>query len=540
MSKELRSAVKRLAVLVMAFVMVTAAFTPALAAPAKKAPSLNATEATIVVGKSFNFNVNNKIKGSTYSWRVTNEDVAVINEKNGVVTGVAKGSTSVLCRVSTGTTNYLLRGKVTVLKPAVKVTIANPVEDLEVGEYYRLRADLLPESSNDIITWTSSNDSIILVDKDGSFAAKKAGTVTITATSKSDRSDSITIKVGGGGDVVDVEEPGEDDDKPEEKPEEVKLGKVVYEEKFESSLGGFFGRGTAGLSQSVAGRAAEGKGYMAVVGRTINWHGAMVDVTSKVKPGATYQVTGWVRYTSGADEETFKITQQADTRKGEEYLDITGQVAVKKGEWTKLTGIMVVDPSTTKSQVYFEALTLIDFYVDHLVIQEVEAELIEDDLPEIEPAKVGDIVYKNDFEGDKVLNARANSIRTITDKFARGGKHSLEVARTNAWDGAGVSFTAANDIEILSLYGRTVKASFYVMYNEGPDEVNFKLNNKMEKKDNSDNILSQIAVKKGEWTLIEAECYIAEGAPANLIFVETEGNDTLTFYMDNVEFKVVK
>ena len=290
----------------------------------------------------------------------------------------------------------------------------------------------------------------------------------------------------------------------------------------------------------MAGRAAEGKGYMAVVGRTINWHGAMVDVTSKVKPGATYQVTGWVRYTSGADEETFKITQQADTRKGEEYLDITGQVAVKKGEWTKLTGIMVVDPSTTKSQVYFEALTLIDFYVDHLVIQEVEAELIEDDLPEIEPAKVGDIVYKNDFEGDKVLNARANSIRTITDKFARGGKHSLEVARTNAWDGAGVSFTAANDIEILSLYGRTVKASFYVMYNEGPDEVNFKLNNKMEKKDNSDNILSQIAVKKGEWTLIEAECYIAEGAPANLIFVETEGNDTLTFYMDNVEFKVVK
>ena len=171
MSKELRSAVKRLAVLVMAFVMVTAAFTPALAAPAKKAPSLNATEATIVVGKSFNFNVNNKIKGSTYSWRVTNEDVAVINEKNGVVTGVAKGSTSVLCRVSTGTTNYLLRGKVTVLKPDVKVTIANPVEDLELCEYYRLRADLLPESSNDIITWTSSNDSIILVDKDGYIAA---------------------------------------------------------------------------------------------------------------------------------------------------------------------------------------------------------------------------------------------------------------------------------------------------------------------------------------------------------------------------------
>jgi hypothetical protein len=56
----------------MAFMMVATTFAPALVAPSKKTPSLNAKEMTIVAGKSFNFNINNKVKGSNYSWRVTN------------------------------------------------------------------------------------------------------------------------------------------------------------------------------------------------------------------------------------------------------------------------------------------------------------------------------------------------------------------------------------------------------------------------------------------------------------------------------------
>ena len=78
------------------------------------------------------------------------------------------------------------------------------------------------------------------------------------------------------------------------------------------------------------------------------------------------------------------------------------------------------------------------------------------------------------------------------------------------------------------------------MYKDGPDEVNFKLNNKMEKADDSDNILAQIAVKKGEWTLIEADCFIADSPIGNLIFIETENDGALTFYMDDIEIKVVK
>lgn len=541
MRKELRSAVKKLATLVMTFAFAACAMSPAYAKTAK-VPRLNAAEITIVVGKSFNFNIENKISGSTYEWTVINEKVAKVNER-GIVTGVGKGSTSVYCRISTGNTSYLLKAKVNVLKPAAKITITNPVETLKTGDYYRLKIKMIPESANDIVTWTSSDENIAFVDPDGSFVPRKAGTVTITATTVSGRSDSVTIKITGDKDVTDTPDETRDvaEEKEEDTIEEVKLGKIIYEETFETSLGGFVPRqgSSAVVTRSGAGRAAEGRGYMSVTGRQANWHGATVDITDKIIPGASYQLTAWVRYTTGEDVEVIKATQQARTREGEVYLGITQDMQIKKGQWTQISGIMVVPPSASNCQVYFEANSLIDFYVDHVVIREVEADIVEEDLSDIKPAEVGDVVYKNDFEGDRILDPRASSSRTITTEAAHNGKASLKVERSYGWDGAGVKFIKANGIELLSLYGRTVHASFYVMYMEGPDEVQFKLNNKMEKADNSDVILSQIAVKKGEWTLIEADCYIAENATADLIFVETEG-EAVTFYVDDVEIVVVK
>lgn len=533
-----------LTTLALAVAMVTTMLVPALAAVEKKAPTLNATKKTIVIGKTFNFNINNKIKGSSYEWTSSNEDVVTVNEKNGVVTGVAKGQANIHCKIDVSGTTYRLTAKVTVLKPAVKVEISNPVDSLDVKEYYRLKTKLTPESSDDIITWTSSDEDIADIEKDGSFVAKKSGKVTFTAKALSGRSASVTIKILKDGEEYVEEEETEtpdDDEITEDKKDDVKVIKTVYSEDFASSSGGFTGRGAAKVSQTTAGMAAEGgKGYLSVTDRTANWNGATVDVTNLVTPGATYRVSGWVRFTSGEDVEVLKISQQRDDKDGTGYPMVSGDVEVEKGKWTKISGIMEVSPSTTNSNVYFEANNLIDFYVDNVVIEQIEAELIKEDVVEVEKAKVGDSVYENDFEGEKVLDPRGSSERTITTKYAHNGKASLEVKRSAGWDGAGVRFNLANNIIKASYFGKTVHTSVYVMYDEGPDEVNFKLNNKLEKADNSDNILSQIPVKKGEWTKIEADCYIADGATGDMIFIETENNDALTFYMDDIELKVVK
>ena len=531
---------KKLILMMATAVFVMSSITPAMAA-AKKEPALNAAEKTIVVGKTFNFDVKNKIKGATYEWRVGNTKIASMNEKNGVVTGLAPGSTMVYCKVSNAGKSYRLSAKLTVLKPAVKVTITNKVTSLDIKKYYKFKVSLTPASSNDRLTWTSSDESIVMVDTDGSFAGRKAGTATITATSVSGRSDSVTIKFLGLGETEkETEVPDNNGGMDEGKQEEVKVLKTILREDFAKNTGIFASRGGANVSHTTAGKAAEGgKGYISVSGRTANWNGVAADVTKLVIPGATYRVTGWVRYTTGEEIENIKITQERSSADDNRWVPI-GSVEAKKGEWTKITGTMEVSPTTTQCLFYFEADTLIDFYVDNVVVEQLDVKIVENTPIQVEKMKVGEIVFKSDFEDGSVLNARVNAVRTNTTAAAKSGKASVEVTRTAGWDGAGVIFNSTNNISKASLFGRTVHLRVYVMYKDGPDQVTFKINNHMEKADDSDNIVLQTPVNKGEWTLLEADCFIAENATGNLIFIETENDEALTFYLDDMEMKVVK
>lgn len=129
-------------------------------------------------------------------------------------------------------------------------------------------------------------------------------------------------------------------------------GNAIYAEDFSKSLGEFKARAGSEDIKWVDKPGSDGKnGYVSIANRSAAWNGLVVDVTSKVKPGSAYTVTGWVKYTEGADTIDFKITQQKD---GSSWPAITGVVTVKKGEWTKLTGTMTVDADTTLCEVYYE------------------------------------------------------------------------------------------------------------------------------------------------------------------------------------------
>ncbi|MHB8128747.1 MAG: carbohydrate binding domain-containing protein [Mobilitalea sp.] len=533
---------KKLVTLVLASVFVLSTITSASAKEAIKLPTLNATKKTIVIGQTFNLNVSNVVKNSKFEWSSNNEKVATVNKDNGLVLGVGKGNVKITCKIQSATKKYRVIADFTVLKPAARVTISNPVKTLEITSYYRLKTKLTPASSNDMVTWSTSDKGVANIESDGSFVAKKAGTVIITATTVSGRTDSVSIKVTGKGEVAeDTETPVEVVDEADAPVDSVKVIKEILNENFSASSGRFKARGSAAVAQTTAGIAAEGgKGYIKVSGRTANWNGAISDITDIVIPGATYRVTGWVKYTTGAEVETFMITQDRLSKEDSQWPAVSGPVDVEKNKWTKISGIMVVAPSTTQCQVYFENSNLIDFFVDNVVIEQIEAEIIKEVVVEVVKANVGDIAVKRDFEDGGILDTRAGSVITNTTAFAKSGKASVEVKRTAGWDGAGIKFNAQNKIALASYSGKTVHTSVYVMYKEGPDEVNFKLNNKMEKADDSDNILAQIAVKKGEWTLIEADCFIADSPIGNLIFIETENDGALTFYMDDIEIKVIK
>lgn len=369
MSKKLGNLFQKLMIVAVTLAMVLCIIAPADAQAAEKKLAFNAVEKDIAIGKSFDFNIKNKIKGATYEWSVSNKDVLTVNHV-GLVTGIAVGKSNVVCKVNVKGAIYRLSARVNVVKPAAKVTITNPIDSMNVKDFYQLKADIMPKSSNDYITWTTSDSTVARIDQNGEFIIRKEGIVTFTATAVSGRKDSVTVYIGADA-LANKPEDGKDVTGPTKPTRPGKDSGIIHAEDFSQSIGDYTNRGSAVLTQ-VNEVGAEGKkGYLSITGRTSSWNGALVDLTSIAVPGESYNVTAWVKFDQGNSVEVIKATQENSIDGTAGYPQISGSVSVNKGEWTKISGVMSVDPNTSKCFLYFEADSLIDFYVDN-----VEVELI--------------------------------------------------------------------------------------------------------------------------------------------------------------------
>lgn len=158
---------------------------------------LNKTSRNILTRRSYDFDVVGASKDAVITWKSSDEKVATVDE-DGVVTGITKGEAKITCTVKDGGKTVKLTATAKIRKPSVKIVIKNKIDELKVGKKYDLNRKLTPSTSNDVTTWTTSDKSIATVDKNGVVKAKKNGTVTITATTLSGKTDSVEIKVYGG------------------------------------------------------------------------------------------------------------------------------------------------------------------------------------------------------------------------------------------------------------------------------------------------------------------------------------------------------
>ena len=115
-------------------------------------------------------------------WDSDNKSIAVVDE-NGVVTGKKAGKTTITV-VSAENEEIKATCEVTVTVPVTKVTLNKKKLTLAPGRSQKLTATISPtNATNKGLIWKSSNDKIATV-KNGNVTAKKAGTVTITVSSK--------------------------------------------------------------------------------------------------------------------------------------------------------------------------------------------------------------------------------------------------------------------------------------------------------------------------------------------------------------------
>ncbi len=144
---------------------------------------------------------------------------------------------------------------------------------------------------------------------------------------------------------------------------------VIYSEDFEDGQTEFTGRGSA-KAEIVTDKAGDGTGSLFVSGRTDLWNGAIVDLTKLLVFNEKYIVKAKVFYENGPDTVQFDCKLE---KNNSDYLNFASAVA-KKGEWTDITGNIIIPAGTASAEVYFETGAadgeLIDFYVDSFFIME--------------------------------------------------------------------------------------------------------------------------------------------------------------------------
>ena len=156
---------------------------------------LNVSSLRLRVKQKYTVKATGLAKGdSVVSWSTGNKKIARVSQK-GVVTGKARGNTIITIRLASG---YTKKIRVYVQKGIVKtkaLKISNTRLNLKKGRSYTLRTTVAPVTSQEKVTFKSSNSKVISVNAKGKIYAKKKGKARITVRSgKKRRVCVVTVK----------------------------------------------------------------------------------------------------------------------------------------------------------------------------------------------------------------------------------------------------------------------------------------------------------------------------------------------------------
>ena len=144
---------------------------------------LNVSSLRLRVKQKYTVKVTGLAKGdSVVAWSTGNKKIARVSQK-GVVTGKARGNTIITIRLASG---YTKKIRVYVQKGLVKTTalkISNTRLTLKKGRSHTLRTTVAPVTSQEKVTFKSSNSKVVSVNPKGKIYAKKKGRARITVRS---------------------------------------------------------------------------------------------------------------------------------------------------------------------------------------------------------------------------------------------------------------------------------------------------------------------------------------------------------------------
>jgi len=162
---------------------------------------LDETEKEMQTGETVQFTyhsapyVGNEENLNIISWESSDPNVATVDE-NGNVTAVSAGCTQIkVVSSSQSFANYESSCFVIVTQAADSVELNKTAVNVGVGQQYALKATVSPSDAPQEVVWSTSDRKLAVVDENGVITAKKAGTVTITATTSNGKTATCKVNV---------------------------------------------------------------------------------------------------------------------------------------------------------------------------------------------------------------------------------------------------------------------------------------------------------------------------------------------------------
>ena len=159
--------------------------------------NLPAKQLTLKKGKTFTLKPKVTVTGKIskkVTYKTSNKKVVAVNAK-GKITAKKKGTAKIYV-ISKADKKKKCTITVTVGTPVTKVKLNKTKSTMTVGKKQTLKATVTPKkASSKAVVWKSSNTKVATVTSKGVVKAKKAGTVTITATAKDGSGKKETCKV---------------------------------------------------------------------------------------------------------------------------------------------------------------------------------------------------------------------------------------------------------------------------------------------------------------------------------------------------------
>ena len=305
----------------------------------------------------------------------------------------------------------------------------------------------------------------------------------------------------------------------------------VFNDGFETGYNGWASRGDANL-EVVSGISHSGDSSLKVTGRTIAWHGACCAKILELQPGKTYDLSAWVMYEEGNQNEQFNLKLLYKDANGKENYKDIASVNASKGQWAEIKRSSYTVPSdATGVTIYVETpSSLIDFYIDD--ISAYGDPIDYDSLSE---------GFSDDFEnGNGGWSGRGSATSTIVTDESHSGTHSLyTTGRKQIWNGAISNKT-------LNIYaGHYYKFGGWVMYNDDKWGDTHKFSINLQYQQNGKEVYytaGNVVATKGEWTYVEAEYILPKDASNFSVYFQTgwvpdaslTDEDLMDFYIDDI------